>query len=124
MGLGYTMRKKVMAYQKERARNNQYKDAAEEQIKIKSDAAYYKAKEEQAIKDAQARGHSGGFKGRLKAGLTAAVKRGKANNKARKKVNMGLMSTNQSTPGPQFGLSNPNATNISVNNRKKGPFDL
>jgi len=125
MSIGYAMKQKVMAYQKERARNKQYQQAAAKQIKVKSEAAYYKAKEEQEIKLAQEKARQPGFAERLKQGLVKSVAKGRSrpSKAAYRKPALGL-----GGQGPQFGLtSSPghiavrsDAFSLGSGNKKKG----
>ena len=121
MGLGSYMKQRAMSREKHKARDRQY----QADIQTKTDEAYYKAKEERAISEARKRGASGGFKERLKAGLTESVKKGRANNKKRKGYNMGIRNTMGGGSGPEYGLTNRSAFDLGGSNKNNNsPFSL
>ena len=130
MGIGYAIRKKVMAHQKAKARQEAslYGVSA-----TKSDAYIDKRRQEEYIlkqkteREAAERriaeqARQGGLKGRLK---KAAKSYGK-HIKATRRSNMGLGNVSMGGSGPDFGLANRSAFDISPSSkkRKKGPFDL
>ena len=134
MGLGYNIRKKVMEHEKAKARQEAslYGISAD-----KSDAYVDKRRQEEYIarqrierEESERRYREdvkqGGFKGRLKQGLQKSIKAGKNRKKAPRRSSMGLGRVNMGGPGPDFGLANRSAFDISPSksNKKKGPFDL
>jgi len=136
MGLGYAIRKKVMAHQKAKAReeaslygvgaekSDAYIDKARKEEYIQKQTAERKAQEQRVTDQAK----QGGFKDRFRAGAKAYGKHLKANKKARGS-SMGMGNVSMGGSGPNFGLARSGATDISVNvavnkKGKKGPFDL
>jgi hypothetical protein len=127
MGIGYNIKKKVMAYEKAKAR----KEASLYGISAEKSDAYVdqrrkeeyilKQKVEREAKEKRMRenANSGGFLGHLKKSAKGYSK----HLKGKKKSNMGLKNVSMGGSGPEFGLVNKSATDIKVN-RKKGPFDF